>query len=56
MNRVSAEVSEEIAVFFQNSDLETGASQDEAQHHAGWSAARYDAILLNHSKHLEFID
>ena len=42
MDRVAAEVTQEIGVFFQDQDLDPGARQQKPQHHAGGAAAGDD--------------
>ena len=44
MNRVAAEIAEEIGVLLQHHDLNAGARQQESEHHAGGTAAG-DAAL-----------
>ena len=39
MHRVAAEVAEKIRMFFQHHDIDTGARQQKAEHHAGRTAA-----------------
>ena len=39
MDGVAAEVAQEVAVLLQHHDLDAGARQQEAQHHAGEPAA-----------------
>src|SRR5262245_37452378 len=44
MNRIAAKVAEEISMFFQNDDVNTGAGKQKAQHHAR-RAATGDATV-----------
>ena len=44
MNRVAAEIAEEIGVLLQHHDLNAGARQQESEHHSGGTAAG-DAAL-----------
>ena len=39
MHGVAAEVAEKIRMFFQHHDIDTGARQQKAEHHAGRAAA-----------------
>jgi len=36
---VAAEVAEEVGVLFEDEAFDAGASEEEAEHHAGWAAA-----------------
>ena len=44
MNRVAAKIAEEIGVFFQHHNVNTGARQEKSEHHAGGATAG-DAAL-----------
>ncbi len=44
MNRVAAEIAEEIGVLLQHHDMNAGARQQESEHHPGGAAAG-DAAL-----------
>ena len=44
MNRVAAEIAEEIGVFFQHQNVNARASEQKPKHHSGRAAAR-DAAL-----------
>ena len=44
MNRVAAEIAEEIGVLLQHHDMNAGARQQESEHHSGGAAAG-DAAL-----------
>ena len=50
MDRVAAEVAQEVTVLFQHHDLDPRARQQEAQHHAGGPAA-HDAALGLQDRH-----
>src|SRR6516225_6245155 len=39
MNRVAPEVAQEIGVFFENDNIDTGSCEQKSQHHTRWSAA-----------------
>ena len=39
MDRVAAKIAQEIRVFFQHHDIDAGAREQEAEHHAGRTAA-----------------
>ena len=39
MDRVAAKIAQEIRVFFQHDDIDAGAREQEAEHHAGRTAA-----------------
>ena len=43
MHGVAAEIAQEIRVLFQHHDLDAGARQQKAQHHAGGTAADHAA-------------
>jgi|SRR5688572_1096264 hypothetical protein len=47
VDRVSAEVAEEVGMFLQHQHLDAGTSQQQSQHHAGRTAAR-DAATHRH--------
>ena len=47
MDRVAAEIAEEIGVFFQQSNFNTGARQQKPQHHSGGAAAGDAALRGN---------
>jgi len=47
VHRVAAKVAQEILVLFQNRDIDTSARQQEAAHHAGWTAAGNDTCGRN---------
>jgi hypothetical protein len=39
MDRIAPEVAEEVAVFLENDDVDTGARQQEPEHHSGRTSA-----------------
>jgi hypothetical protein len=39
MDGVAAEVAEEVFVFFEDSDIDSGAGEEEAEHDSGWASA-----------------
>jgi hypothetical protein len=51
VDRVAAEVAEEVGVLFQHDDIDTRARQQQAEHHAGRPAANDAAgrMLRDHS-------
>ncbi len=46
MNRVAAEITEEILVFFQHDHVDSGACEQESEHDPGWPAAGNTAARL----------
>ena len=44
MNRVAAEIAQEIGVLLQHHDVDAGARQQQSEHHPGGATAR-DAAL-----------
>jgi hypothetical protein len=46
VDSVSAEVTEEIGVFFEDEDFDAGAGEEEPEHHAGGAAADYAAASV----------
>jgi hypothetical protein len=46
MNRVAAEIAQEVGVFFQDNHLHACARKKEAKHHSGRAAANDDATCL----------
>jgi hypothetical protein len=48
MDRVAAKIAEEVGVFFQHRDIDAGAREQEAEHHAGRTAAGDDAAGRGH--------
>ena len=47
MDGVAAEVAEEIRVLLQDDDVDAGTRQQEAQHHAGRTAAGHHALHVH---------
>lgn len=43
VDRVAAEIAQEIAVFFEDQNGDPGAAQEEAQHHAGRTPRQYSS-------------
>src|SRR3954447_25947627 len=48
MHGVAAKIPEEIIMLFQNHDIDAGASEKIAEHHAGWPATDDAAANLDH--------
>jgi hypothetical protein len=52
MDRVAAEIAQEIGVFFQHNDVDTHAREEKSQHHAGGSASRDATTRLDYVRHV----
>lgn len=53
MNSVAAEIAEEIGVFFENADVNAGAGEQEAEHHAGRPASNNATASLDGGRHAD---
>ena len=47
MNRIAAEIAKEIRVFFEHDDVDAGAREQEAEHHARGAAAGNAALRFH---------
>ena len=53
MNGVATKIAQEIAVLFKHDNINSGTRQENAEHHACWSPARYAARHVAFHDHLE---
>jgi hypothetical protein len=52
MDGIAAEIAQEVSVFFEDLNMDAGASEKKAQHHSGGAAAGDCALRLDGGLHL----
>ena len=51
MDRVAAEIAEEVRVLFEDADVAAGPGEQQAGHHARWTAADDDQVRIAIRRH-----